>query len=91
MSNQLIAKKTTALKSTLAVTIRPAITKDQINQLLERIYRESGCASCGLGGRDLHLIFDELVNDKIRFRKALDFDPVIDVQILESFDFIQKQ
>jgi hypothetical protein len=90
MADQLIAKKLTAVKSTLAVTLRPSVTKDQINQILERIYKESGCLACGLGGRDLYLNIDEILHDGDRFRKALDFDAVVNVKILNSFDHTQQ-
>jgi len=90
MADQVINSKLTASKTTLAVKVRPTVTKDQINEILERIYKESGCVACGLGGRDLFISIDEILIDRERFNRALKLESVVDFKILNSIEFNQK-
>ncbi len=89
MVDQAITSKLTASKTTLAVKVRPSVTKDQINEILERIYKESGCAACGLGGRDLFIGIDDILIDRERFGRALKLESVVDFKILNGIEVNQ--
>ncbi|SEJ56080.1 hypothetical protein SAMN04487995_5299 [Dyadobacter koreensis] len=86
MADQAITSKQVFSKAMLAVKVRPTVTKAQINEILERIYKENGCTGCGLGGRDLLINIDDILVDHERFSKALKLDSVVDFKILNSLD-----
>ncbi len=57
-----MATATASRPTKLTIQLRKNIKKDQVNALLERIYRLSGCLACGLIGFDLQLISDSVIN-----------------------------
>lgn len=77
-------KVAASFKTTLAVRVRPSITKLQIEKILDRIYKENGCPSCGLGGRDFLLRFDDPRFERERFVQIQQFENVINVEMLAN-------
>jgi hypothetical protein len=49
----------------VSIRLKKNVTKKQIDTMLERIYRLSGCLTCGLNGFDLQLINESVVNPAI--------------------------
>jgi hypothetical protein len=60
-----MATATTKPPVKLSIRLRKNVKKDQIEAMFERIYRLSGCLTCGLNGFDLQLINESIVNPAV--------------------------
>ena len=60
-----LAKLVVGKQQKVQLVFNKNVTAEQIHQSLDRIFKESGCTGCGLGGLDLRLIPEEI------FRPAL--------------------
>lgn len=49
----------------LSIQLRKDIKRDQVDQLLERIYRLNGCLTCGLNGFDIELLAGPRINPEV--------------------------
>ena len=90
MSERLSATKQIALRPALSISLHPTVNREQINEILERIYLENGCTGCGLGGRDLFLRIDEILYDRNRFTKLLQSDIVLNVDVVTPAELNQR-
>ena len=63
----------------LSIQLRKNVKKEQINSLLERIYRLSGCLACGLNGFDLHLVNESLINPAVNELAGAELDGIANV------------
>ena len=49
----------------VSIRLKKNVKKAQIDALLERIYKLSGCLTCGLNGFDLHLVNEAVINPAV--------------------------
>lgn len=49
----------------MSIRLKKNVKKEQVNALLERIYKLSGCPNCGLNGFDLQLVNEAVVNPAV--------------------------
>ena len=61
------------------IQVRKGIKKEQVNAILERIYRLNGCLACGLNGFDLRLIGDGVINPIVNELANAGLDGVVNV------------
>lgn len=63
----------------VSIGLRRNVKKEQVNALLERIYRLNGCLTCGLNGFDLQLISDSVINPIVNQLAGAQLDGVTGV------------
>jgi len=69
---------------TIELQVSPNITSDQVNQMLQNIYKLAGCPSCGLLGYDLAIRVLPPEIEKARIMELEQFDTVLDARITDG-------
>jgi len=68
----------------IELQVTSAITPDEVNNLLQKIYDLAGCPSCGFLGYDFTIRVLPAELEKAKLREMEKFDSVLDARITES-------
>ncbi|MFN8352943.1 MAG: hypothetical protein U0Y10_00730 [Spirosomataceae bacterium] len=61
-----------SVRKIASVSVRPKVTRDQIILEVDRILKLNGCLACGLGGYDIRIGLEEIINPD-QFKIERDF------------------